>query len=119
MSEIASPLFVGDSILSEQAAGSKAAMLSRMAALGLNVPPAFVIPTDLCAAVNGGDPDALAALDHDLEQGIAALEALSQRKFGDLRRPLLVSVRSGAARSMPGSSIRSSTSVSMKRGSMH
>lgn len=102
MSEIASPLFVTDCVLSEEAAGSKAAMLSRMAALGLNVPPAFVMPTDLCAAVNRGDPDAFAALDRGLEKGIAALEALSERKFGDLRRPLLVSVRSGAARSMPG-----------------
>jgi len=106
MSEEALPLFVGgrgpSEILSDEAAGSKAAMLSRMAALGLNVPPAFVLPTDLCAGVNRTDPQAIAALDRGLEQGIAALEAVSQRKFGDLRHPLLVSVRSGAARSMPG-----------------
>ncbi len=106
MSEEAISLFVGggrpSGMLSEQAAGSKAAMLSRMAALGLNVPPGFVLPTDLCAGVNRGNSQAIAALDRGLEQGIAALEAVSQRKFGDLRSPLLVSVRSGAARSMPG-----------------
>jgi pyruvate, orthophosphate dikinase len=106
MSEDAvAPHFIGGNaseILSEEIAGSKAAMLSRMAALGLNVPPAFVLPTELCAAVNRGDSEAIAALDRGLEKGVAQLELLSQRRFGDLQRPLLVSVRSGAARSMPG-----------------
>jgi pyruvate,orthophosphate dikinase len=83
-------------------AGGKAAGLSRMAALGLPVPAAFVLPADLCRPVIDGDPRALARVDAALRDGIAFLEARMGRRFGDRRRPLLVSVRSGAARSMPG-----------------
>ena len=82
--------------------GSKAAQLARMVALGLPVPPAFVMPTTLCGPVNRRDPAALDALRQGLAAGIAALEAASGLRFGNRRRPLLVSVRSGAARSMPG-----------------
>jgi pyruvate,orthophosphate dikinase len=88
--------------LTAETAGSKAAMLSRMAGLGLRVPPAFVLPTDLCQPLNDGEPDAQDALTQGLAQGVRRLEAASGLKFGDSRRPLLVSVRSGAARSMPG-----------------
>ncbi len=83
-------------------AGSKAAELWRMAQLGLDVPPAFVLPTNLCAAVNAGEKDALDALRYGLDKGIAWLEEITGRRFGDSRAPLLVSVRSGAAVSMPG-----------------
>ena len=44
--------------LGADVAGAKAANLSRMAAMGLPVPPAFVIPTSLCAAISAGDRDA-------------------------------------------------------------
>ena len=88
--------------LGADVAGAKAANLSRMAAMGLPVPPAFVIPTSLCAAISAGDRDAGRRLDRALAQGIAWLEERMDRGFGDRRRPLLVSVRSGAARSMPG-----------------
>ena len=82
--------------------GGKAANLARMAALGLPVPPAFVLPVDLCAAIVRGDGDARSALKDGLKEGIAFLEEATGRQLGDTRRPLLVSVRSGAARSMPG-----------------
>jgi len=83
-------------------AGNKAANLSRMAAIGLPVPPAFVVPNNLCAGVNRGERDALAALDRALDDGMRFLEEQTGRRFGDRRRPLLVSVRSGAPYSMPG-----------------
>ena len=78
-----------------EAIGFKAHNLARMAALGLPVPPAFVLGTAWCA-------DA-AALQPDVWQ--PALDALAQAsgaRFGDARRPLLLSVRSGAPVSMPG-----------------
>jgi len=82
--------------------GNKAANLARMAALGLPVPPAFVLPVKLCAAIIAGDPHGERDLRNGLKDGIAFLEAATGKRFGDRRNPLLVSVRSGAARSMPG-----------------
>jgi len=82
--------------------GAKAANLERMAALGLPVPPAFVLPIELCAAAVRGDPAVADKVADGLKEGIAFLESATGRRFGDRRRPLLVSVRSGAVRSMPG-----------------
>ena len=82
--------------------GSKAAGLAAMAAAGMPVPPAFVLPIDLCAGINAGDAEAARDMDDGLRQGIAFLERATGKRFGDRRAPLLVSVRSGAARSMPG-----------------
>jgi len=81
--------------------GGKAWSLWRMRSLGLRVPPAFVITTKACAAyfANGALPDGLA---EELAVGIGLLEAELDRSFGAGPRPLLVSVRSGAAVSMPG-----------------
>jgi len=87
---------------SAEIVGAKAANLARIAALGLPVPPAFALPIELCAAMVRGDSDAKAKLADGLTQGIAFLESATDKVFGDRRRPLLVSVRSGAARSMPG-----------------
>jgi len=81
--------------------GAKAANLARMAALGISVPPAFVLPIGFGAAMVNGRRHA-GELAHKLREGIAFLEKATGRIFGDTRRPLLVSVRSGAARSMPG-----------------
>jgi pyruvate,orthophosphate dikinase len=100
------PLFIAtpgaDAELTPEIAGGKAAELWRMSQLGLNVPPAFVLPTTLCAAVNRCEPQALEAMEQGLRDGIARLEEVTQKRFGDSRAPLLVSVRSGAAQSMPG-----------------
>jgi len=82
--------------------GAKAAHLSRVAALGLPVPPAFVLPISLCAAIVNRESRAQEKLADGLREGIKFLEGASGKRFGDRRRPLLVSVRSGAARSMPG-----------------
>ncbi|MHC4959251.1 MAG: PEP/pyruvate-binding domain-containing protein [Planctomycetota bacterium] len=81
--------------------GAKAANLMRMARLALPVPPGFVLSTRLCHRVldRGASGAGLARL---LERGVKRLERETGRRFGDLRRPLLVSVRSGAAASMPG-----------------
>ncbi len=92
----------GSPAITPEIAGSKAAQLWRMAQLGLDVPPAFVLPTTLCAPANAMEKDALAAVQHGLDKGIAWLEEVTGRRFGDSRMPLLVSVRSGAAASMPG-----------------
>ncbi|MGE5147921.1 MAG: PEP/pyruvate-binding domain-containing protein [Candidatus Eiseniibacteriota bacterium] len=82
--------------------GAKAANLARMAALGLPVPPAFVLPVKLCADIIGKHAHAKQHMRDGLKEGIAFLEEATGKRFGDRRRPLLVSVRSGAARSMPG-----------------
>ena len=83
-------------------AGSKAANLSHMARLGLKVPPAFILSTRLCSPINDQASTVENALGNMLSEGIAYLESVTNKRFGDRRRPLLVSVRSGAARSMPG-----------------
>jgi pyruvate,orthophosphate dikinase len=77
--------------------GNKAWNLMRMARAGLPVPPAFVLPTAWC-----GRSDAAAKLSPALAQGVKLLEGATGHTFGGSRRPLLVSVRSGAAVSMPG-----------------
>lgn len=87
---------------SAEVVGAKAANLARMAALGLPVPPAFVLPVKLCAAILDGDGHAERHLRDGLKDGIEFLENATGKRFGDRRHPLLVSVRSGAARSMPG-----------------
>jgi pyruvate,orthophosphate dikinase len=87
---------------SAKAIGAKAANLARMAALGLPVPPAFVLPVRLCADIIDKNEHAERHLRDGLRQGIEFLESTTGKRFGDRRQPLLVSVRSGAARSMPG-----------------
>jgi pyruvate, orthophosphate dikinase len=81
------------------AVGNKAFNLMRLAACGLPVPPAFALPTTWwCRKLSAADP----ALRQTLAQGLARLETATGLRFGSARRPLLVSVRSGAAFSMPG-----------------
>ncbi len=77
------------------ALGFKAYNLARMAQIGLRVPPAFVLPTGWCFRKK---PVALA----ELEDALRTLELATGARFGDPRRPLLLSVRSGAPVSMPG-----------------
>jgi len=87
---------------SAETVGGKAANLAQMAALGLPVPPAFVLPIELCAATVRGEATARRKLADGLAEGMKFLEETTGKRFGDRRRPLLLSVRSGAARSMPG-----------------
>jgi pyruvate,orthophosphate dikinase len=82
--------------------GAKAAGLLRLAQLGLPVPPAFVLDTTICRdyLTRGGRlSDAVREL---IAHGLVRLEQATGRRFGGARRPLLVSVRSGAPVSMPG-----------------
>jgi len=82
--------------------GSKAHNLMRMARRGLSIPPGFVLGTGLCRAYLDRGPAALHGLDAVLERELEGLGARTGRHFGDPKRPLLVSVRSGAPISMPG-----------------
>jgi len=81
--------------------GGKAQGLMRMASIGLPVPPAVVFGTRWCAPVlrSGALPDGLRS---ELPDVLAWLKQRTRRVYGDPRCPLLVSVRSGAASSMPG-----------------
>lgn len=82
--------------------GFKAANLARMVALGLPVPPAVVLGTGCCRAMARDPADFGKQLPAVLAEEIARLERLTGLRFGAGRRPLLVSVRSGAPVSMPG-----------------
>ena len=81
--------------------GNKAWNLMRMAAAGLSIPAAFVLPTAWCRRYRAGQLTQ-AELAETLADGIATLETATGLRFGSSQRPLLVSVRSGAAVSMPG-----------------
>ena len=91
----------GETLPDRDLIGGKAWSLANMRALGLPVPPAFVITTQACHAYleSGGLPSGLMA---EVRQGVAWLEQQTGRGFGSDTSPLLVSVRSGAAVSMPG-----------------
>ncbi len=82
--------------------GSKACGLLRLAQLGLPVPSAFVLGTAWCREYFALGMRLPAPTRELLTQGLARLEEATGRKFGAERQPLLVSVRSGAAVSMPG-----------------
>jgi pyruvate, orthophosphate dikinase len=82
--------------------GGKAWGICRMRQLGLPVPPAFVLTTHLCREYHAGGRSLPQDVDGRVREGIALLEAETARTFGRGPQPLLVSVRSGAAVSMPG-----------------
>jgi len=82
--------------------GGKGAGLMEMTRIGLPVPAGFVISTEACALYLERGKKALKAFEKEVHTHLAGLEKVSGRAFGDPANPLLVSVRSGAARSMPG-----------------
>ncbi|RCV52712.1 pyruvate, phosphate dikinase [Marinitenerispora sediminis] len=81
--------------------GGKGANLAEMTNLGLPVPPGFTITTDACRYYldHGRVPE---GLDAEIDEKLAALEAVMGKRLGQADDPLLVSVRSGAKFSMPG-----------------
>jgi pyruvate, orthophosphate dikinase len=81
--------------------GGKGIGLAEMTQLGIPVPAGFTITTDACRAfmASGGEVE---GLDDEVAEHIARLEEQAGKRFGDAADPLLVSVRSGAAISMPG-----------------
>ena len=82
--------------------GGKGANLAEMCRIGLPVPPGFTITTEVCTYYYANKRTYPPTLRGEMERGIAALEQQTGKKFGDLKDPLLVSVRSGARDSMPG-----------------
>ncbi|WP_347041321.1 pyruvate, phosphate dikinase [Brachybacterium nesterenkovii] len=85
----------------KQLLGGKGANLAEMTRLGLPVPPGFTITTDACRyyMAHGENP---AELDAQVDAALEDVEREIGRRFGDVADPLLVSVRSGSAVSMPG-----------------
>jgi pyruvate,orthophosphate dikinase len=81
--------------------GGKGAGLAEMTALGIPVPAGFTITTDACRDYSDA-AEFPEGLDAEIDEHIAVLEDRTEKRFGDPRDPLLVSVRSGAAVSMPG-----------------
>ena len=83
--------------------GGKGANLAEMNLIGVPVPPGFTITTDTCNEYYEiGQEKLVELLQDDVKAAVAHTEALMNSKFGDVKNPLLVSVRSGARASMPG-----------------
>jgi len=82
--------------------GGKGANLAEMTNLGIPVPPGFTVSTDVCAAYYENKNKYPKGVKEEVEAGLRRLEAVMKKKLGDPNDPLLVSVRSGAAVSMPG-----------------
>ncbi len=82
--------------------GGKGANLAEMAKAGLPVPPGFTISTEACAYFSKHGGKYPAGMLEQVRANLAKLEKMMGKKLGDPRNPLLVSVRSGAAISMPG-----------------
>jgi len=82
--------------------GGKGANLAEMASIGLPVPPGFTISTEMCTRYYDEGAVFPDSLRDEVANGIAHIESVTGKKFGDAADPLLVSVRSGARASMPG-----------------
>src|SRR5229473_2353403 len=82
--------------------GGKGANLAEMTRIGLPVPPGFTITTEVCAYFYANKRSYPKELRAQMEAGVANMERILGKKFGDLENPLLVAVRSGARDSMPG-----------------
>ncbi|MBA3482068.1 MAG: pyruvate, phosphate dikinase, partial [Pirellulales bacterium] len=86
----------------KQLLGGKGANLADMTSIGLPVPPGFTITTEVCDLYYKHKQKLPPGLMEEVRKNVAFLEKESGKKFGDSQAPLLVSVRSGAAASMPG-----------------
>ncbi|UUO05544.1 pyruvate, phosphate dikinase [Blastopirellula sp. J2-11] len=82
--------------------GGKGLNLAGMTNIGLPVPPGFTITTEVCDLYYKGGEKLPKAMQEEVAKNIATLEKELKKKLGDDKNPLLVSVRSGAAVSMPG-----------------
>lgn len=82
--------------------GGKGANIAEMTNLGIPVPPGFTITTEVCTYFYKHGKEYPPELKGQVEESLHKLEEMMGRKFGDPEKPLLVSVRSGAASSMPG-----------------
>ncbi len=82
--------------------GGKGANLAEMASIGVPVPPGFTITTETCAEYYKQGKKIPSQAVKEIDENLAKLQDVMGAKFGDLQSPLLLSVRSGAAASMPG-----------------
>jgi pyruvate,orthophosphate dikinase len=82
--------------------GGKGIGLAEMTQMGVPVPAGFTITTDACRAYMSNGKELPDGVGEEIEQYLGALEEKTGKRFGDTNDPLLVSVRSGAAVSMPG-----------------
>ena len=82
--------------------GGKGANLAEMASLGIPVPAGFTITTEVCTHYYEQGRKYPAEVEAQVDAAMAKIEEFMGARFGDPREPLLVSVRSGARRSMPG-----------------
>ena len=82
--------------------GGKGANLAEMGKLGLPVPPGFTITTEVCDIFYSNKKKLPTKILSQIKAEIKKIEKKTSKKFGDLKNPLLVSVRSGARISMPG-----------------
>jgi len=82
--------------------GGKGANLAEMSNLGVPVPPGFTITTETCAEFYEEGEQLSQEAMNEIEENLAKLETAMNAKLGDTENPLLLSVRSGAAVSMPG-----------------
>ena len=82
--------------------GGKGANLSEMGRLGLPVPPGFIISTEVCDIFYKNKKILPKKILRDIEKELVNVEKNTGKKFGDLKNPFLISVRSGARISMPG-----------------
>ena len=82
--------------------GGKGAGLAEMTNIGLPVPAGFTITTEVCDAYYKNNHKYPSGLKQEVEKNLKHLEKLVGKTLGDSNDPLLVSVRSGASRSMPG-----------------
>ena len=82
--------------------GGKGANLAEMARIGLPVPPGFTISTEVCTYFYKNKRSYPKSLDGQIRSSVALMEKQLGKKLGDTKKPLLLSVRSGARDSMPG-----------------
>ncbi len=82
--------------------GGKGANLSEMGRIGLPVPPGFIISTNVCELFYKSKKKLSSKFVNQIKSEVKAIEKAVMKKFGDLKNPLLLSVRSGARVSMPG-----------------
>jgi pyruvate,orthophosphate dikinase len=82
--------------------GGKGAGLAEMCRIGLPVPPGFTITTEVCTYYYDHKRSYPPDLKAQMQTGLASIEKQTGKTFGDIKNPLLVSVRSGARDSMPG-----------------
>ncbi|MCL2539620.1 MAG: pyruvate, phosphate dikinase, partial [Oscillospiraceae bacterium] len=82
--------------------GGKGANLAEMTVLGMPVPQGFTITTEACTRYYDDGEQIADDIQSEIQEYLEKMEGITEKKFGDAKNPLLVSVRSGSRASMPG-----------------